>query len=230
MDLSPLLSSLTPLDAAAIALMALVWAAIGWVIEHPPAARPSVSVLMAEVRRAWMREYPTRETRIFDATIITNLRQSTSFFASTSLLAVGGVLALIGNISPLIGVAAGIGTAPVPALLWQVRLMPVVLLLTHAFLKFVWSHRVFGYCAVMMAAVPADAANPQAARRAVRAGELNIRAALHFNAGLRSMYFALGALGWLLGPWGLVGGTAIVTWLLVAREFWSHPRDILLGD
>ncbi len=63
---------------------------------------------------------------------------------------------------------------------------------------------------------------------AARAGELQVRAALHFNAGLRSMYFALGALGWLFGPLVLAGTTAAVVWLLWAREFWSVPRDILL--
>lgn len=38
MRMSDLFQALTPLDAAAIALMGLGWLCIGWLIEHPPPA------------------------------------------------------------------------------------------------------------------------------------------------------------------------------------------------
>jgi len=214
-------------DVAALALLVTAWAAIGWLSEHPPRSRPSVTVMMAEVRREWMREYLLRDNRIFDAQIMSSLRQGTAFFASTSLLAVGGVLALIGNVGPLAGLAAEIGRGAPTALIWQVRLVPPALFLTHAFLKFVWANRVFGYCSVMMAAVPADPADPRSGPRARRAAELNIRAAYNFNRGLRSMYFALGSLAWLAGPVALALAGAVVTGMLLSREFASVPRDIL---
>ncbi len=220
---------LAPLDAAALALMVLGFLVIGWWIEHPGTRRPSVTVLMAEYRREWMREFVRRDNRIFDAQIVSSLRQGTSFFASTCLLAVGGVLALIGNTEPLQGVAEGIGQVALPAVLWQIKLLPVALFLTHAFLKFVWANRIFGYCSVMMAAVPNDGADPRALPRATQAGELNIRAAWNFNRGLRAMYFALGALAWLLGAGALIAATLAVLWLLWSREFASVPRDVLSG-
>jgi hypothetical protein len=114
---------------------------------------------------------------------------------------VGGVLALMGNVAPLTGLAAEIGEerprAPVAA-----PARPAALLLTHAFLKFVWANRVFGYASVTMGAVPLRARPPRALPRAMRAAELIIRAALNFNRGLRSMYFALASLAWLAGPLG----------------------------
>ena len=213
-------------DAGAVALLALAWAGMGWLSEHPFPGRPSVTVMMAEVRREWMREFVGRDNRIFDAQIIASLRQGTAFMASTALLAVGGVLALIGNVDPLAGLAAEVGQE-VSQLLWQVRLLPCALFLTHAFLKFIWSNRVFGYCSVMMAAVPEDALDPRAAPRAMRAAELNIRAALNFSRGLRSLYFALASLAWLAGPLALAGAALVVTASLWRREFASVPRDIL---
>ncbi|MDD2869186.1 DUF599 family protein, partial [Neomegalonema sp.] len=56
------------------------------------------------------------------------------------------------------------------------------------------------------------------------------QAALNFNRGLRGLYFALGTLGWLLGPWGAVAGAALVTWAMWRREFISHSRAALTGD
>lgn len=216
-------------DAVALFLLLLGWVGIGWLIEHPTKKHPSVTVLMAQYRRIWMQEFVKREARIFDATILASLRQGTAFFASTSLLAIGGVLALVGNPDRLRGVVQDFTQSGAPALLWQAKLLLVALLLTHAFLKFVWANRVFGYCAVMMAAVPGDAADPVAMPRAAQAAELNIRAAMNFNRGLRSMYFALGALGWLLGPVPLMLATVAVVALLWSRDFASVPREILTG-
>lgn len=218
-----------PADAAALILLVVAWGAMGWLSEHPFRARPSVTVMMAEVRREWMREYMGRDNRIADAQIVASLRQGTAFFASTSLLAVGGVLALIGNVQPLSGLAAGMGGDAAPALLWQVRLLPCVLLLTHGFLKFAWANRVFGYCSVMMAAVPMDASDPRAGPRAAQAAELNVQGSANFNRGLRSLYYALASLSWLLGPLALGGAAVVVTALLARREFASLPRDILGG-
>lgn len=228
MTLAAILSIVSVADLAALALLWAVWFGIGWRIEHPSPARPSVSVLMAGYRRAWMEEFARRESRIFDATLLGNLRQGTSFFASTCLLAIGAVLALIGNTDPLLGVAEELAGRDAPRLLWQVRLLPPVLFLAHAFLRFVWSHRVFGYASVMMGAVPQDPEDPRTLPRARAAAELNIRAAYNFNRGLRSMYVALAALGWLIGPLALALCACAVGWVLWSREFASVPRKVLL--
>ena len=226
-DPFPILSAvLTLADLAALAFLLAACVGIGWLSEHPRGP-VSVTVLMEEVRRDWMREYVRRDNRIADAQIISSLRQGTSFFASTSFLAIGGLLALIGNASPLAGLVEQIGQDRRPLLLLQVRLLPAALFLTHAFLKFVWANRVFAYCSVMMAAVPSDPADPNAMPRAMRAAALNIRAALNFNRGLRSLYFALASLAWLVGPLWLMGATVLITLGLWRREFASVPRDIL---
>lgn len=221
---------LTLLDWIAVAAIIAAWLLIGWWIEHPGRARPSVTVLMSERRREWMKVFVTRDPRIFDSQIVNGLRQGTAFFASTCLLAIGGVLALAGNTEPLRGVAAEVTDMTVPVLVFQIKLGLVALFLSNGFFKFVWSNRVFGYCAVSMAAVPNDPADPSAYPRAAEAAELNIRAAINFNRGLRAMYFALGALAWLIGPVALLLATAVVFGLLWTREFASTPRQIILGD
>ena len=98
----------------------------------------------------------------------------------------------------------------------------------NAFLKFVWAHRLFGYCAIMMGAVPNDPDDPMARDRAMQAADLNITAARSFNAGLRSVYFALGSLGWLAGPWILMLGTGVVLFVTWRREFASTSRQVIM--
>ncbi len=218
----------TALDMAALVALIVAWLGIGLLIDHPPARYPSVTVLMKAYRRDWMRVFVTRVPRIFDATVIDSLRQGTAFFASTCLIAIGGCLALMGNIAAAETLAQGLMVGS-PALL-QIKLMLVTAFLADALLKYVWAHRLFGYCSILMAAVPNDPADPTAFHRAAQAAEINITAARGFNRGLRSIYFALGALGWLLGPVPLMISTALTVAVLARREFASTSRRMLMDD
>lgn len=222
------LSFLTALDSAALALLLLGWALLGWRIDNSSAARPSVSAIMADYRREWMDRMTERDVRIFDAQTIATLRQGTSFFASTSVIAIGGALALIGNADRVAGLAQDLTSARDPAVVWEVKLLVVVAFLTNAFLKFVWSNRLFGYCSVVVGAVPNDPNDPASPSYARKAGALNVSAARSFNRGLRSIYFALAALAWLAGPIPLLAATAITCVIVWRREFASHSRAALL--
>lgn len=228
MNIIDRLALFTPFDFAALGLLFGLWLAIGWRVEHPGSKTPSTTVVMAGYRRQWMEQMVRREPRIFDAQILAGLRQSTAFFASTSVIALGGTLALIGNADRLAGVAEDITLAEQPIIVWELKLLVVVLFLTNSFLKFVWSNRLFGYCAVLMGAVPVTADDPKALPMAAKASEINIAAARSFNRGLRSVYFALAATAWLAGPLAL-GLAAIVTGVVIwRREFASLSRKILL--
>jgi uncharacterized membrane protein len=216
------------LDALATVLTFCAWVVLGWLIESERLSRPSVTILMIEYRRDWMREMITRQPRIFDAAILSSLRQGTNFLASASMIALGGLLALIGNAERLLGVAEDLTLGGTPTLVVEVKLMATGIFLLYAFLKFVWSNRLFGYCAVLMAAVPNEPDDPRTLPRAMQAAEVNIRAAFNFNRGLRALYFSLGSLAWLLGPVALICGTAAVSYMIWSREFASHSRRILM--
>lgn len=217
-----------PADLLAVTLLFATWFGIGWMTERPPAGKPSVSVLMTRFRREWMMHLIHRESRIFDGNILASLREGTSFFASACMIATGGILALIGNTDPLSSLAEELalqGTADIP---WELKLLVPMFFVVNAFLKFVWAHRLFGYCAIMMAAVPNTPGDPAARDRAMQAADLNITAARNFNAGLRSVYFALGSLCWLAGHWALMLGTAAVLFVTWRREFASTSRQVIM--
>lgn len=217
------------LDAVALGVLVTAWLLIGWRIEYPNARNPSTSQIMAGFRREWMQQMITREPRIFDAQIAGSLRQGTAFFASTSVIAIGGTLAVIGNAERVTNIANDLILTETPAFVWEAKLVVLTLFLTNAFLKFVWSNRLLGYAAVVMAAVPNDAKDPICQMRAVQAGEINVTAARSFNRGLRSTYFALTCTAWLAGPIPLLAATGFTVAVIWRREFASHSRTILLG-
>lgn len=183
---------------------------------------------MDAFRRDWMTQMVTRQPRVFDAQLVGNMRQSTSFFASTSMIAIGGALALFGNTESLAGVAEDLAIGSAPAMVWEIKILIALLLLSNAFLKFVWSHRLFGYCAVLMAAVPNDPDDVHAHPRAAQAADISITAARSFNKALRTIYFALASTAWMLGPVALLLATAATLAILYRREFASHSRGVLL--
>lgn len=219
---------LSTIDLIAVLLLFACWFGSGWLTERPPAGTPSVSVLMARFRREWMLHMISRQPRIFDGNILATLREGTSFFASACMLATGGILALIGNTDRLRGLAQEFEIGADASALWETKLLVTMFFVVNAFLKFVWSHRLFGYCAIMMAAVPNEQLHPMAEARALQAADLNITAARNFNAGLRSVYFALGSLGWLAGAWVLILGTGVVVFVTLRREFASTSRQVIL--
>ncbi|WP_068115575.1 DUF599 domain-containing protein [Tropicimonas marinistellae] len=214
-------------DFAAVAILALASFGIGWVIEHPFGKRLSTSILMRRYREDWMRAFVTRQPRIFDSGILDSLRQGTLFFASSSMIAIGGGLALIGNPQPLRDVASDLTQSQTPEAIWEIKILLILLLLSSAFLHFVWAHRLFGYCAVLMASVPNDPEDPHAYPRAAKAAEINALAARSFNRGMRAVYFALGSVAWLAGAVPLMIGTIVVLLVIWRREFASRSRDVL---
>ncbi|MCH2248177.1 MAG: DUF599 domain-containing protein [Cognatishimia sp.] len=217
-----------PLDLSAVVLILVSWWAMTWIIENPPKSRPSMSNLMADYRREWMQQFILRQPRMYDAQILGGLRQATAFFGSATLLAIGGALALIGNADQVRGVASDFALNEAPRFVWEVKIILILLFVTNAFLKFVWANRLFGYCSVVMSALPVDIKDPLCQLRADQAAQINISAARAFNRGLRSVYFGLAACAWLAGPIALLGTTILTVFVIYRREFASLSRATLL--
>ena len=117
---------------------------------------------------------------------------------------------------------------PVAEVVWEIKLFLTLLLVTNAFLKFVWAHRLFGYCAILMAAVPNAPEDPQCLPMSRKAGEVNITAARSYNRGLRAIYFSIASIAWLISPVALMAATIITFGVLLRREFLSKSRALLL--
>ncbi len=222
------LALFTTLDFVAVGFVLVIWWGMTHLIENPPKSRPSMSNLMADYRREWMQQFIHRQPRIYDAQIVGGLRQATAFFGSATLLAIGGALALIGNADQVSGVASDFALMEAPRFVWEIKIVLILVFTTNAFLKFVWSNRLFGYCSIVMSALPVDTTDPLCDLRADQAAQINISAARAFNRGLRSVYFGLAACAWLAGPLVLIGTTILTVFVIYRREFASLSRATLL--
>jgi uncharacterized membrane protein len=220
-------------DYVALAFFALAWFAYWGAVELTPAGRRGLNPVMNGYRHRWMAQMLLRENRIVDTTILASLQNGTAFFASTSLLAVGGVLALLQSTDTALtlfeDLPFGLATSRVA---WEVKVIGLAVIFVYAFFKFAWSYRLFNYTAILVGAVPVltDGTDTEAQEAARRAGAMNAVAGKHFNRGQRAFFFALAYLGWLVSAYVFMAATAAVLYVMWHRQFASDARQALLGE
>ena len=93
-------------DILAVGFFILEWTVYAVTLEHTAYGRDSLSARMHVYREIWIRRLLDRETRMVDMQIMAALQNGTAFFASTSLLAVGGALALLRSTNEALAVLA----------------------------------------------------------------------------------------------------------------------------
>src|SRR5947199_2986774 len=175
-------------------------------------------------REVGMRRLLDREARMVDMQIMASLQNGTAFFASTSLIAIGGALALLRATNDALAVLGALpfDISPAPAL-WEPKCVGLVLIFIYAFFKFAWSYRLFNYVAILLGGLPpaAECATAEAEAHVIRTTRLFEAAGRHFNRGQRAFFFALGYLGWFVSPWVLFVTTAAVVIVTWRRQFAS---------
>jgi uncharacterized membrane protein len=215
----------TWIDAFALGFFILEWAAYAITLEHSKYGRNSLSARMHAYREVWMRRMLAREARIVDTHILTSLQNGTAWFASTTLIAIGGALALLRATNEVMPIVANL---PIgfnsSAGLWEIKCFGLILIFVYAFFKFAWAYRLFNYVAILFGAMPfaADRHTPEAEAHVVRTTQMFGAAARHFNRGQRAFFFALGYLGWFVSPWVFIVSTAAVVIVTWRRQFASN--------
>ncbi len=228
-----MLSALSLPDIAAIMLFIAVWTLLEILLEHTALKKRTLSGLMAEQRRNWIRVLVRRELRMVDTQIISGLQQGCAFFTSTSILAIGGCFALLGSAETALQIYRDL---PLPTEIsraaWEIKVLCLTLILAYTFFKFGWAYRLFNYCGILIGAVPEHSEANHGRRHAAaeKLADMNIIAGRHFNAGMRGLFFALGYLGWFVGPYMFMLSTVFVVLVLIRRQFFSHARRVLLDE
>ena len=219
--------ALTLPDILALAWFVGAWIVYSVVVEKTTKGRSSLNFLMHSYRDDWMEQLIGREMRMVDAQVTAALQNGTAFFASTSLIAIGGALTLMRASDDIFPVVSLINLGSIPSRqLWEFKILGLIVIFIYAFFKFAWSYRLFNYFAIMVgAAPPPSAKDTQGAKEfAHRAARLCEDAGRHFNRGQRAFFFALGYLGWLLGPLPLALTTTGVVIVMWRRQFSSEAR------
>jgi uncharacterized membrane protein len=219
------MASFTLFDALAIATFLAVWFGHYAFSER---SRRSLNSVMAQRRRDWMQRMAGRENRMPDSITMQGLQNGSAFFASTSLIAVGGAFAALGASAQAIEVFSALPFGIVATReAYDIKVIGLAAVLTYAFFKFVWAYRLFNYGSILIVCAPPreEIDTPHMKVALERAARMNIEAGRHFNRGLRAIFFALAYLGWFVSPLVLLGTTLVVTFILHRRQFASEPLN-----
>jgi uncharacterized membrane protein len=221
---------LSVLDALALAFFAAAWLAYHLLVEKTSTGRRSLNMAMNAHRHGWMRQMLARDNRIMDGNINASLQNGTAFFASTSLIAIGGALTLLRSTDDVMNLFAdlplGLATTRVA---WEIKVLGLAVIFVYAFYKFAWSYRLFNYVAILLGAVPpvgtGDRREAEAA--AERVARMNVVAGRHFNRGQRAFFFALAYLGWFISAYVLLASTAACLFVMWRRQLASDALAAL---
>jgi uncharacterized membrane protein len=220
-------------DILAFAWFVAAWIAYSIVIEKTARGRSGLNALMNHYRDEWMERLLARDMRMVDAQVTAALQNGTAFFASTSLIAIGGTLTLPRSTDEILALVSVLPFGATSSrVLWEMKTMGLAIIFVYAFFKFAWSYRLFNYFAIMVGAAPppAEKNSAQAQAFAHRAARLCADAGRHFNRGQRAFFFALGYLGWFLGPVPLALSTTGILIVMWRRQFASETRKAFEPD
>jgi uncharacterized membrane protein len=218
------------LDLFAVFLFVLAWIGYGAVMEWTALGRRGLNNRMHRYREEWMREMLRRDMRMVDGQIMGSLQNGTAFFASTTLLAIGGVLALLRASQDVMEMFAALpfGIRTTPGVL-ETKIIGLLVIFIYAFFKFAWSYRLFNYAAILLGATPhaSEAKKPYAKAAAERVARMVTLAGRHFNRGQRAFFFALGYLGWFANAWVFIAATLAVLTVTALRQFGPAARWVI---
>ncbi|MEK8047078.1 DUF599 domain-containing protein [Ideonella margarita] len=216
--------------------LALAWFFVAWVgyalfAAHRADSRASILGATNRERRHWMLRSTFRENRVFDGIVVQNMSTSPSFFASTTILIIGGLLAALSGTDRAAELVREIPfAARTTALVFDLKLVLLTGVFVYAFFRFTWSIRQYTFGALLVAAAPQwnDAwTDEQREAFADRAGGVMGLAAETFNDGLRAYYMSFALVCWFFSPWAFIAGASAVVWVLFRREFHSDVLALL---
>ncbi|HOY34626.1 DUF599 domain-containing protein [Piscinibacter sp.] len=225
-------------DWAGLAAFFLGWIGYAVFAKRRSTMQPSLLDTTNHIRRQWMLQSTYREVRVVDGIVIQNLSTSPSFFASTTILIIGGLLAVLGTTEKASELVREIPfAARTSVLVFDLKVVFLLGIFVYAFFRFTWSLRQYTFGALLVGALPerddisamGDAGEAMRQSFAERAGRVVGMAAETFNDGLRAYYFAFAAIGWFFSPLVFALATAGVVYILYQREFRSDVLGVLKG-
>lgn len=218
-------------DWAALAWFLLAWVGYGWFSEHSRWAAGGLMRVGHRYRLEWARELVRREMRMTDAALVGNLMQSVSFYASTTIYIIAGLLAVLGALDQAMRFTADLPFARATSReLGELKLLLLLTVFVVAYFKFTWSLRQFNMLSILIGASPTNPDGEGRERMVQRVAMVNSLAGDEFNRGIRAYYFGLAAVAWFIQPWLFLFLTALVVVVLYRRDFASAVLVALDSD
>lgn len=183
-----------------------------------------ISAQMRSWRHQWSREIQWREERITDISLVRGLVDGISFFASTSVLMISGLVALLGAADPMSDLFHRYpyfaDTTPEQI---AIKIIALIILAISAFFKFGWSMRLHSYSTLMIGALPASHLRDleYANEISQRIADMSFLASKHYHAGMRAYYLGFAALTWFISVWIFFATLFWIVMVMIRRDYMS---------
>lgn len=117
--------------------------------------RPSVLASTNRIRQEWMLQTTYRDNRIVDAAVSQSMATSPSFFASTTIFIIGGLIAAVGATDKTAEMVQELPfAARTSMLVLDLKLLVLTGIFVHAFFRFTWSMRQYSFGALLIGSAP----------------------------------------------------------------------------
>ncbi|MFV3127359.1 DUF599 domain-containing protein [Niveispirillum sp. KHB5.9] len=221
----PLFTMLTPMDWAALGWFVALWWGYGWLTDRRSGSPTSLNQHMLRIRIRWMTNMLYRDNRVMDSMLVGHLIHSVSFFASTTVLVLAGLLGVLASAESSHKVVMELGfTQPTERGLFEAKLLLLLAIFVYSFFCFTWAVRQFNYTIALIGGAPLEPGE-EALTTAKAAAKMMTLAITSFNRGLRGYYYSFASLGWMVHPYVFIALVALVTYVLWRRQFRSAAFD-----
>jgi len=225
----------TLIDGVAVLLFFIVWVGHFYVVNTSRFRVNTINHTMAAQRERWMLNVVTRGDSPIDAILQNGLQQGVLFFASTTVLLLGGLVAGLGAADTGVAMLAEISVSTTnTSFQWDVKVLLIVFIFVFAFFKFAWSYRLYNYILILIGGAPTvsntnseELTEEYLTNYAKKLARLHALAAKHFTTGLNSYFFALAAFAWMINAWLFIVATIWISLVLYRRAFRSEFLKIV---
>ena len=223
-----------PPDATTLDIIAFVWFVGSWVgftviQDHLLSGRNVVNQHLKIVRRHWIERMLERDNRIMDSQLVGHTMHSCTFFASTNILVLAGLIGTFGAAERAQELVSNLSfTVQTSHQLFEIKMLLMVVVFTFGFFKFPWALRQYNYCCALIGSAPMPPVRPED-RKAIAEtiSEALTLAITALNGGMRAYYFALAALAWMIGPIALIAASSYVIVVLTRRQAFSATEKVI---
>jgi uncharacterized membrane protein len=216
------MSILSMLDWYALSWFLICWAGYTLFANRQSKKQASLSTMLTELRGMWMGAMIKRDMRIADATALGILQRTVTFFASTTIFILAGLLAVLGASDKAIQLAKSLPfISEHSQAAWEIKIILLIWMYVYAFFKFSWSVRQYNFSLVMLGAAP-ERDDKNCKNFIIQSNRLLTSANNSFNFGLRAYTFSMAILAWLVHPYLFMLCSTWVVAVLYRREFNSR--------
>ena len=220
------------IDLSCLIVFLSIWFGYARYSRRVASKRNSLAGIMEKQRVAWMQNCMVRSSHIDDAALIANIDRHVTFYASTTLLILAGLMTSLSQVVPIQTMllswpfSYALETSQI-----QLRLMVLLAIFIYAYFTITWSLRQLSFASVMLGAgqvqsenqLHATDANMEFAGLVAKIIDLSAHS---FNNGLRAYYFSMATVTWFYHPAVFILSCLVVV-VLYRREFKSGTLAVL---